>query len=151
MRCPSCGKVDDKVLESRSVRDGAAIRRRRQCLACECRFTTYEEVMRENLRVVKRDGRSEDFNLEKLTRGLLRACEKRPVTEAQVEAIIADMERAFEGESEVTTQQIGEEVMKRLAPVDQVAYIRFASVYRRFKDAGEFIHTIHEITGQNKE
>jgi transcriptional repressor NrdR len=150
MRCPKCGHMDDKVLDSRSARDGASVRRRRECLACNQRFTTYEEIVRDELRVVKRDGRREDLSRAKLTAGVLRACEKRPITQAQIEALVDSVldEVAQTGDVEVSTNAIGEKVMIRLKKLDEVAYVRFASVYRRFADVNQFLNAIQDMVGK---
>jgi transcriptional repressor NrdR len=145
MKCPKCGHLDDKVLDSRAAREGASIRRRRQCLACEHRFTTYEELVKEELRVVKRDGRREEFSRVKLERGLLRACEKRPISEDQIHDLIDQIIESFEGEGEVSSERVGQAVMDRLHRLDEVAYIRFASVYRRFTDAREFVEAVKDV------
>lgn len=145
MRCPKCGHDDDKVLDSRSAREGASIRRRRQCLACEHRFTTYEEIIKDELHVIKRDGRHEEFSRLKLVRGLSRACEKRPVSPDQIQNLVDLVIAEFEGESEVTSEQIGQTVMTRLHRVDEVAYIRFASVYRRFADVNQFLKAVKDV------
>ena len=136
MRCPKCGELDDKVLDSRSAREGLAIRRRRACLACGQRFTTFEEIVKDTLRVVKRDGRHEEFSRLKLMSGILRACEKRPVSPVAIEALVDEIVEEIEQaeESEISSQAIGEKVMQRLEKLDDVAYVRFASVYRRFAD-----------------
>ncbi|MDR2849654.1 MAG: transcriptional regulator NrdR [Verrucomicrobiota bacterium] len=148
MRCPKCGHLDDKVLDSRAAREGASIRRRRQCLACEHRFTTYEEIVKDELRVIKRDGGREEFSRLKLERGLMRACEKRPVSADQIHDLVDQVIESFEGESEVTTEQIGEAVMRRLHRIDDVAYIRFASVYRRFADINQFLRAVQDVIDQ---
>ena len=150
MRCPKCGHMDDKVLDSRSARDGSAVRRRRECLACNQRFTTYEEIVRDELRVVKRDGRREDLSRAKLTAGVLRACEKRPITQAQIEALVDSVldEVSQTGDAEVSTNAIGEKVMIRLKKLDEVAYVRFASVYRRFADVNQFLNAIQDMVGK---
>ncbi|MEI8353504.1 MAG: transcriptional regulator NrdR [Lentisphaerota bacterium] len=150
MRCPKCGHMDDKVLDSRSARDGASVRRRRECLACNQRFTTYEEIVRDELRVVKRDGRREDLSRAKLTAGVLRACEKRPITQAQIEALVDSVldEVSQTGDAEVSTNAIGEKVMIRLKKLDEVAYVRFASVYRRFADVNQFLNAIQDMVGK---
>jgi len=142
--------MDDKVLDSRSARDGAAVRRRRECLACSQRFTTYEEIMRDELRVVKRDGRREDLSRAKLMSGVRRACEKRPVAPAQIEALVDSVldEVAQAGDVEVSTDAIGEKVMARLEKLDEVAYVRFASVYRRFADVNQFLKAIKEMVNK---
>jgi transcriptional repressor NrdR len=147
MRCPACGHPDDKVLESRPARDGAAIRRRRACLSCGRRFTTYEEPLRDALMVIKRDGRVEEFSRQKLVDGIARACRKRPVTMEQVEVLVdAVVERIEENyEREVPTGAIGEMVMTVLQNFDEVAYVRFASVYRRFADVQQFLSEINKL------
>jgi transcriptional repressor NrdR len=150
MRCPKCGHNDDKVLDSRAARDGSAIRRRRACLGCNHRFTTYEEIVKDALRVVKRDGRREELSRLKLMSGIMRACEKRPVSPAQIEAlvdeIIEETEQGFD--AEVPSSVIGEKVMARLEKLDEVAYVRFASVYKRFADVNQFLNAIHDIVGK---
>lgn len=145
MRCPKCGHLDDKVLDSRAAREGASIRRRRQCLQCEYRFTTYEEIVKDELHVIKRDGRHEEFNRQKLERGLSRACEKRPISADQIHDLVDQVIAEFEGESEVTSERIGQAVMTRLHRVDEVAYIRFASVYRRFADVNQFLKAVKDV------
>jgi len=145
MRCPKCGHSDDKVLDSRAAREGASIRRRRQCLACEFRFTTYEEIIKDELRVVKRDGRHEEFSRNKLERGILRACEKRPISADKIHDLVDQMIAELEGESEVASDKLGEMIMSRLHHVDEVAYIRFASVYRRFADVNQFLKAVTDI------
>ena len=145
MRCPKCGHLDDKVLDSRAAREGASIRRRRQCLACEHRLTTYEEIVKDELRVIKRDCRREEFSRLKLERGLMRACEKRPVSADQIHDLVDQVIESFEGDSEVTSEQIGQAVMNRLHRLDDVAYIRFASVYRRLADVNQFLKAAKDI------
>lgn len=144
MRCPRCGHLEDKVTDSRTARDGDAIRRRRMCVKCGHRFTTYEEVIRARLRVVKRDARREDLDRTKLLNGVQRACEKRPVgaeqMEAMIDAILVELESEYE--REVPSEVIGEKIMARLEELDEVAYVRFASVYRRFKDVNQFLSAI---------
>jgi len=144
MKCPKCGRDDDKVLDSRAARDGAAIRRRRECLACGHRFTTYEEIDRDEVRIVKRDGRREPFSRAKLERGVRIACEKRPVSDDQVRTLIDSVVSALDGD-EVSSEKIGELVMERLHGLDEVAYIRFASVYRRFTDVNQFLSAITDM------
>ncbi len=135
------------MLDSRAARDGAAIRRRRMCLACGQRFTTYEEVVRDALRVVKRDGRREAFSRQKLTSGIMRACEKRPIGPARVvalvDAVVEEIEQQFD--AEVPSGVIGEKVMRRLEQLVVVAYVRFGSVYRRFAAASQFINAVSEV------
>jgi transcriptional repressor NrdR len=145
MRCPKCGHLDDKVLDSRAAREGASIRRRRQCLQCDYRFTTYEEIVKDELHVIKRDGRHEEFNRQKLERGLSRACEKRPISPDQIHDLVDQVIAEFDGESEATSERIGQAVMERLHLVDEVAYIRFASVYRRFADVNQFLKAVKDV------
>lgn len=145
MKCPKCAHLDDKVLDSRAAREGASIRRRRQCLQCDYRFTTYEEIVKDELHVIKRDGRHEEFNRQKLERGLSRACEKRPISADQIHDLVDQIIAEFEGESEVTSERIGQAVMERLHRVDEVAYIRFASVYRRFADVNQFLKAVKDV------
>ncbi len=150
MRCPKCGHLDDKVIDSRAARNGAAIRRRRVCLGCGHRFTTYEEVVKTSLRVIKRDGRHEDLDRNKLRSGILRACEKRPVSlqeiDTVVDAIIGEIESEYE--REVPSVTIGKKVMERLEKLDEVAYVRFASVYRRFRDVSQFLSEVEALIGR---
>ncbi len=147
MKCPKCNCLDDKVVDSRSSKEGAVIRRRRQCLDCGHRFTSYEEVEREILMVIKRDGRRELFGKEKLAAGLYRACEKRPVSQQLVQELIDRIYNSImdEYEREVPSMVIGERIMNGLRVVDQVAYVRFASVYRRFAEATEFVHEVQKL------
>lgn len=147
MRCPYCNHIDSKVVDSRSSKDGEAIRRRRECLACERRYTTYERIEEVAQMVVKKDGSRETFDRWKIKSGILKAIEKRPVTLDQVEAIIDEVERKLFGSSEheVSTTQIGEEVMAKLKAIDEVAYVRFASVYKKFKDLKEFMEELKGI------
>lgn len=150
MRCPKCSSLRDKVLDSRASADGNSIRRRRACLDCGHRFTTREEVVRVQLRVIKRDGSHEALDTEKLRNGILRACEKRPVSAEQIEAlaaaVVAELEAEYE--REVPSSAIGEKVMQRLEKIDEVAYVRFASVYRRFKDVNQFMSEIKGLIGK---
>jgi len=141
--------LDDKVLDSRAAREGASIRRRRQCLACEHRFTTYEEIVKDELRVIKRDGRREEFSRLKLERGLMRACEKRPISADQIHDLVDQIIEGFEGESEITSDVIGEAVMTCLHKLDEVAYVRFASVYRRFADVNQFLKAVKDVVEKN--
>ena len=140
MKCPFCDEPDTKVIDSRPTEEGKAIRRRRECPKCGKRFTTYEKVEEVLFMVVKRDGRRESFDRNKILNGIIRACEKRPVTLAQMESIVDDVERGLNNmmEKEVSTQFIGEVVMDRLKDLDEVAYVRFASVYRQFRDINTF-------------
>lgn len=150
MRCPKCGHQEDKVVDTRTVRNGEVIRRRRVCLKCQHRFTTYEEVVKAHLRVIKRDGRHEELDRNKLMGGLLRACEKRPISVSQIEVmasqIINELEAEFE--REVPSTAIGRKVMEHLEKMDEVAYIRFASVYRRFKDVNQFLSEVEGLIGR---
>jgi len=147
MRCPFCGHNDSKVVDSRSSKEGDAIRRRRECLKCVRRYTTYERIEEVAQMVIKKDGRREAFDRWKIKSGILKACEKRPVSLDQVEALIDDVERSqFNStEHEVSTQDIGLAVMERLQRLDEVAYVRFASVYRQFKDLNEFMNELKSL------
>ncbi|MCP5180627.1 MAG: transcriptional regulator NrdR [Pseudomonadales bacterium] len=148
MHCPFCGADDTKVIDSRLVAEGDSVRRRRECITCGERFTTFETAELVMPYVVKRDGTREPFNEEKLRRGLLRALEKRPVGAEQVESAIAHIKHRLRttGEREVPAKQVGEEVMAELKSVDAVAYVRFASVYRDFQDISEFQEEIRRLT-----
>jgi transcriptional repressor NrdR len=152
MRCPRCGNLEDKVIDSRSAKAGASIRRRRECLECQHRFTTYEEIERRDLRVTKRDGFNEPFDRQKLLNGMVKACEKRPVSyealERATEEIIQVLEQGFD--HEVPSSAIGVRVMEKLHSMDEVAYIRYASVYRQFQDIGEFINEIESLGRKSK-
>ncbi len=141
MRCPYCNNTDAKVVDSRSSKDGVAIRRRRECLSCARRYTTYERIEEVAQMVIKKDGTRETFDRWKLKAGILKSTEKRPVSLDQIEAMIDEVERKLFGasEHEISTTVIGEEVMQKLKSIDEVAYVRFASVYRQFKDLGEFM------------
>lgn len=147
MRCSFCGYPDSKVLDSRPVEDGRSIRRRRECLSCGKRFTTYEREEETSLLVVKRDGNREIFDKNKILAGLVRACDKRPVPVAVLEQLVLDVEKELKGsmEREVLAMRIGDMVMERLRAVDDVAYVRFASVYRKFEDVETFIQEIHKM------
>lgn len=147
MRCPKCSDPNDKVLDSRAARNGEAIRRRRRCLKCGYRFTTYEEILKPSLRVVKRDGRREPFDRLKLLGGVERACEKRPISMPRIEQLVDSVAQELEAEfdKEVPTTVIGRRVMARLQDLDEVAYVRFASVYRRFRDVTEFVSEVKDL------
>jgi transcriptional repressor NrdR len=147
MKCSQCNQADTKVIESRDVSEGEAIRRRRACLHCHYRFTTYERIEKPQIIVVKNDGTRELFNREKLLAGLYRACEKTQVTSLQLERLVADIEQHIYacGEQETSSSKLGEMVMERLAALNEVAYVRFASVYRRFKDIAGFEHELLQI------
>jgi transcriptional repressor NrdR len=148
MKCPFCQEIEDKVLESREADEGKVIRRRRECQACRGRFTSYERLEEKPTMVIKRDGRREQFSREKIQKGILRACEKRPVSIEAVEAMVDEIERDIHREDgrEVMSSKMGEMVMEKLQKTDKVAYIRFASVYRKFEDLSEFIKEVKEIT-----
>ncbi len=147
MKCPFCESLEDKVLESREVEDGNTIRRRRECLACRGRFTSYEKIEERPLMVIKRDGRREAFSRAKVIKGIMHACEKRPVSGSAIEELVDEVERAIHREAgrEVNSSKIGELVMEKLQGMDKVAYIRFASVYRKFEDVSEFLKEVKEV------
>jgi transcriptional repressor NrdR len=147
MRCPFCQDPDNKVIDSRESHEGAVIRRRRECIRCQRRFTTYERVEELAPLIVKKDGRREAFDREKVLAGLKKACEKRPVSVDQLEDVVTEIERRLQGmgEREVRSTFVGEEVMRRLQELDEVAYVRFASVYRSFHDIAEFMSELKEL------
>ena len=147
MRCPRCGHGDNRVVDSRAGRDGDVIRRRRECLSCRERFTTYERIEEELPLVVKRDGRREPFDRQKIITGILKACEKRPVSFPTIEKVVDSLQAGFQasGEKEISSVQIGERVMAELLKLDDVAYVRFASVYRQFKDISQFVEEIKAL------
>ena len=147
MRCPFCDHPEGKVVDSRASKEGDAIRRRRECLNCGRRFTTYERIEEIAQMVIKKDGRRETFDRWKIKSGILKACEKRPVSLEQVDALIDDVERTLfnSSEHEVSTDEIGRTVMDRLRKLDEVAYVRFASVYRQFKDLNEFMTELKDL------
>jgi len=147
MKCPSCQNNNTRVVDSRPVDEGRSIRRRRECERCSYRFTTFEKVEETPLVVVKKEGTREEFSREKMLRGLIKACEKRPVALKQLEDITSDieMELRSQGVSEIKSGEVGEMVMDRLAKIDEVAYVRFASVYRQFKDINVFIEELKEL------
>jgi transcriptional repressor NrdR len=147
MQCPNCGHLEDRVIDSRSTKEGRAIRRRRECIGCGHRFTTYEYVENASIMVVKRDGKRESYSREKVIAGISRSCEKRPVSLAQIEEIVDRVESEIQKEApgEVPSRRIGELVMEELQQKDEVAYVRFASVYRHFKDVNEFLHEIQSL------
>ncbi len=150
MKCPFCAYTESKVIDSRPAEEGATIRRRRECLACKRRFTTYENIERMPLVVIKRDGSRQSFDRVKLINGMVRACEKRPVSLAQLEKIADDIEQELQGhlEREVSTAEIGEMVMSHIRKVDEVAYVRFASVYRSFKDINTFMEELTKLLSE---
>ena len=147
MRCPKCGCQEDKVIDSRASREGATIRRRRECTKCGHRFTTYEEVEHEGLMVLKRDKRHEEFSREKLLAGVRKACQKRPVSPQVMEDLVDHIVAAVTDkyENEVPAEFIGKMVMEGLRGIDDVAYVRFASVYRRFQEATDFVHEVRKL------
>ena len=147
MKCPKCNIEEDKVIDSRPCKDGAVVRRRRECLSCNYRFTTYEEIEREDLRAVKRDGRYEPFDRRKLVLGFQKACEKRPVSpeliEKTVDKVMEELEQKYG--REIPTTAKGEKIMECLKKMDDVAYVRFASVYRQFRDARDFVSEVKNL------
>jgi transcriptional repressor NrdR len=147
MKCPYCNHEEDKVVDSRPAADGRSVRRRRECLACGKRYTTYEYVEQVSLAVVKSDGRREEFDRTKLIKGISLACNKRPVSEERINSIVTEIEDELQNSNrrEITTQQIGEVVMEKLKGLDEVAYVRFASVYRKFKDKNEFMDELRRL------
>lgn len=153
MNCPFCGHADNRVVDSRDVRDGSEVRRRRECAGCGRRFTTYERVDELPTTVVKRDGRRESFDREKLLNGLLRACEKRPVPRGELEAVVDAVESELAGREvrEMSTEEIGNTVIEELRRLDQVAYVRFASVYRRFEDVSQFMDELKGLLTKREE
>ncbi len=152
MKCPLCLADNDRVIDSRTSQDGFAIRRRRQCLDCKRRYTTYERVEGTTVKIVKKDGTREPFDHSKIKRGLEKACWKRPVSDAQLEAVIAAVENDLETdfESEVESRHVGELVMQYLRELDEVAYVRFASVYRQFKDVHDFVSELKPMLDQSR-
>ena len=147
MKCPRCGCDDNKVVDSRAGKDGDVIRRRRECISCHRRFTTYERIEEELPLVVKRDGRREPFDRNKILSGIKKACEKRPVSYSAIEHVVdsLEMELSASADKEVSSIQIGERVMSKLLQMDDVAYVRFASVYRQFKDVSQFVEEIKTL------
>lgn len=153
MKCPSCGYKETKVVDSRLSGDGNSIRRRRECLKCEHRFTTYEYVEQVPLMVIKRDGRRQPFDRKRIIAGLVKACEKRPVSVDTMEDLTNEVERIIQKnyDREVSTSDIGEIIMEKLAHLDEVAYVRFASVYRQFRDVNQFMNELKIILDKDKE
>ncbi len=152
MRCPHCDYLEDKVVDSRVTKEGAAIRRRRECLKCGKRFTTYEYIERAPLMVVKRDGRRELYSREKLLTGLLKACEKRPISREQLERLTDEVESTTFGKfkKEIRSTDLGNEVIEKLQRIDQVAYVRFASVYRQFTDINQFMKELKGLLNKSE-
>ncbi|OCC15905.1 Ribonucleotide reductase transcriptional regulator NrdR [Dissulfuribacter thermophilus] len=151
MRCPFCQEPDTRVVDSRPSRDGRAIRRRRECVSCGKRFTTYERVEEFHPLVIKKDGRREPFNRTKIIEGILKACEKRPIGLDQIEEFVTEFEKEIQdkGEREIPSNKIGEKVMAKLKEWDDVAYVRFASVYKQFKDLNAFMDQLKELLNEN--
>lgn len=147
MRCPFCQSDNDRVIDTRASEDGTSTRRRRQCLACKRRYTTYERIEGTTVKIIKKDGTREPFDHAKIKTGLEKACWKRPISDGQIEAVIAEVENALETtmQSEVESRRVGELVMERLRALDQVAFVRFASVYRQFKDAHDFVDELRPM------
>ena len=150
MKCPYCGYKESKVVDSRPADEGNSIRRRRECLSCEKRFTTYETMESMPMVVIKKDGSRQTFDRSKILNGMIRACEKRPVPLAQLERLTDEIEQTLQNslEREVSTEAIGEQVMEKLKSVDQVAYVRFASVYRQFKDIDTFLSELNKLLAE---
>lgn len=153
MKCPFCDELEDKVVDSRMAREGEVIRRRRECLACKRRFTSYERIEESFPVVVKKDGRREPFDRLKIVSGLKKACEKRPISTATIEAVADRIEKRIQemGETEVSSRTVGEEVVRELHQLDQVAYVRFASVYREFKDIEQFMDELKILARERQE
>ncbi|MEA3385266.1 MAG: transcriptional regulator NrdR [Thermodesulfobacteriota bacterium] len=151
MKCPFCSSSESKVVDSRSSQDSRAIRRRRECLSCHERFTTYERVEEFHPMVVKKDGRRESFDRNKIIEGIIKACEKRPVSMDEVDAFVSDLEKEIQdrGERELESKFLGERVMSKLRAWDDVAYVRFASVYKQFKDLNEFMDQLQELLSES--
>ncbi|HDM38029.1 MAG TPA: transcriptional repressor NrdR [Candidatus Omnitrophica bacterium] len=152
MKCPYCGHTEDKVVDSRSSQGQDSIRRRRECLKCKRRFTTYEHIENLPLMVAKKDGRRESFDRQKLLSGIIKACEKRKISVDQIEQMVDDIERTLQRryDKEVSSSDIGEIVMEHLKRLDQVAYVRFASVYREFKDINQFMKELKQILAKER-
>lgn len=152
MRCTVCGFIEDKVIDSRESADGKAIRRRRECLKCGKRFTTYEYIEEPSLMVIKKDGRRQPFDRQKVLSGIIKACEKRPISMDKMEQMLIDIEREIQKcpEREISTTKVGEFVIKKLKEVDDVAYVRFASVYRQFKDVEQFMVELKAMLKKEK-
>lgn len=153
MKCPFCDELEDKVVDSRMAREGEVIRRRRECLGCKRRYTTYERVEESLPMVVKKDGRREPFDRGKILAGITKACEKRPISTATIEAVTDRIEKRLQemGETEIPSAVVGEEVMRELHQLDQVAYVRFASVYREFKDIDQFMDELKALARDRRE
>ncbi|MDD4899540.1 MAG: transcriptional regulator NrdR [Candidatus Omnitrophica bacterium] len=152
MRCPYCGYKEDKVVDSRATAEESAVRRRRECLKCQKRFTTYEYVEEVSLMVIKKDGSRQNFDRKKILSGIIKACEKRQISIEKMEEIVSQVERAIQKkpDREVSSTRIGELVMEKLKSLDDVAYVRFASVYRQFKDVGQFMVELKDILNKER-
>ena len=152
MKCPFCGEIDNKVIDSRLSKDGNVIRRRRECIICSRRFTTYEHIEEIPVMIVKKDGRREVFSREKLRSGLQKACQKRDISVNVIDEFLDDLERDLReaGEKEISSNKIGEKVMAKLHEIDDVAYVRFASVYREFKDVNDFVSELKNLLSNHK-
>ncbi|MGW8257089.1 MAG: transcriptional regulator NrdR [Thermoguttaceae bacterium] len=153
MKCPFCHKDNDRVIDSRASEDGFAIRRRRECLACKRRYTTYEHIEGTTIKIVKKDGTREPFDRVKIKLGLEKACWKRPISDAQLEKILSEVENEIDSnfDSEVESRHVGELVMRRLRSLDQVAFVRFASVYRQFKDVRDFVDELKPMLAESRQ
>ncbi|HSQ85760.1 MAG TPA: transcriptional regulator NrdR [Desulfobacterales bacterium] len=152
MKCPFCGEIDNKVIDSRLSKDGAVIRRRRECIICGRRFTTYEHIEEIPVMIVKKDGRREVFSREKVRSGLQKACQKRNISINVIDEFLDELERDLRetGEKEISSNKIGEKVMAKLHEIDDVAYVRFASVYREFKDVNDFVSELRNLLSNHK-
>ena len=152
MKCPFCDDLEDKVVDSRMAKEGEMIRRRRECLSCKRRYTTYERIEESLPMVVKKDGRREPFDRTKILSGLKKACEKRPISVATIEAVTDRIEKRIQemGETEIPSREVGEQIMKELHNLDQVAYVRFASVYREFKDIDQFMDELKSLARERE-
>ncbi len=151
MKCPFCGEIDNKVIDSRMSKDGNVIRRRRECIPCSRRFTTYEHIEEIPITIIKKDGRREVFNRKKVRSGMKKACEKRDISINVIEEFIEDLERDLRetGEKEIPSRTIGERIMAKLHELDDVAYVRFASVYREFKDVNDFVSELKSLLSKH--
>jgi transcriptional repressor NrdR len=152
MKCPFCSEIENKVIDSRLSKDASVIRRRRECIVCHRRFTTYEHIEEIPIMIIKKDGRREVFNRDKIRSGIQRACEKRNISMNLIEEFIDDLERDLRetGEKEIPSHTLGEKIMNRLHELDDVAYVRFASVYREFKDVNDFVHELKSQLSKDK-
>lgn len=151
MKCPYCGYMESKVVDSRPTSEGEAIRRRRECIKCENRFTTYENIEEIPIMLVKKDGTRESYNRNKILNGMIKSCEKRPISIDEIEKAVDDIEKELSNslKKEVTSEKVGELVMEKLKGLDEVAYVRFASVYKQFKDVNSFMDELKDILNEN--